>query len=313
MELKSKKVAVTGGCGFIGSHIVEKLAGLDNEIVIIDNLSSGRAENIEGMEGNITHHNVSVTEDLSTYLEGTDIIFHLAANVFVGKSVEDPQFDADNNVMGMLNVLESARKLDIPKIIYSSSSAIYGDEVALPTDERQPISPSSPYGVSKYTGEMYLRTYHSLHGIESTSLRYFNVYGPRQADDSPYSGVIAIFIRSALRGDPLRIYGDGEQSRDFVSVKDVVDVNISAALQTGSKGTAYNIGTGRSYTLNQLAEMIETHSGKLERKFEPPRIGDIKKSVADISLAQKELNFKPTVELADGLKELYEAYRAGEA
>ncbi|UCH88109.1 MAG: NAD-dependent epimerase/dehydratase family protein [Thermoplasmata archaeon] len=309
MDLSSKKVVVTGGCGFIGSHIVERAAGVGAEVIIIDNLISGREENLNGIDGNITFHRASVTEDIEKYMTGADLIFHLAANVFVAKSVEDPHYDAENNIKGILNVLECARKLDIPKMVYSSSSAIYGDDVAVPTDENQPISPSSPYGVSKYVGELYCRTYTDLYGIDTVALRYFNVFGPRQTGDNPYSGVIAIFIQNALDKKPLTIYGDGEQSRDFVGVRDVVEANISSAVKPNLKGEAFNIGTGSSITINKLADIIESMAGKLEREYAPARKGDIKCSTADISRAQKVLGFSPTVSLEGGLEELFKLYQ----
>jgi UDP-glucose 4-epimerase len=309
VELKSKRVIVTGGCGFIGSHLVDKLVGDGCEVVIIDNLVSGNKANIDGISGDVTFHEASVQDEIEPYMKDADIIFHLAANVFVTKSVEDPRFDADNNIKGILNVLECARKLDISQVVYSSSSAVYGDNVKVPTDEAQPVAPGSPYGISKYVGEMYLKNYAFLYGINSVALRYFNVYGTRQADDSPYSGVIAVFIKNALDGKAFTIFGDGEQSRDFVSVHDVVQANISAASTKDMMGEIFNIGTGRSITLNALAELIEALSGKLGRNYEPARLGDIKTSVADIAKAQDVLDFKPTVKIDDGINDLYEEYR----
>jgi UDP-glucose 4-epimerase len=308
MSIKSKKVVVTGGCGFIGSHLVENLAGMGNEVVIIDNLVSGRVENISGIDGNITHHNVSVLDKIDDYIADADVIFHLAANVFVTKSVEDPPYDAENNIKGTLNVLETARKLDIKNIVYSSSSAVYGDKVKIPTDEAQRTAPTSPYGVSKLAGEIYTKVYASLYGLKTVALRYFNVYGIRQAANSPYSGVIALFIRNAIEKKPIAIYGDGAQSRDFVSVRNVVMANLAAA---GSKvkGEVFNIGTGKETTINRLADIIASFSGELNRNYEPPRIGDIKQSVADISRAVETLDYKPSVSLEEGLKELYDSYQ----
>jgi UDP-glucose 4-epimerase len=305
MAITSKKVLVTGGCGFIGSHVVERLAAAGNEVVVLDNLISGKVENISGIEGNVKHINMSVLDNFDELAKGAEVIFHLAANVFVTKSVEDPPYDANNNIMGTLNVLETARRLDIPNLVFSSSSSVYGDGVDIPTEEDQPKSPMSPYGVGKLVGELYCRIYADLYGINTVALRYFNVFGIRQSADSPYSGVIALFIRNAVSGKSLTVYGDGEQSRDFVGVADVVSANLTAASLKLS-GEVINIGTGTGTTINQLADIIESFAGKSDREYKPARKGDIKISLANISKAEKVLNFKPTVTLEQGLKELYD-------
>jgi UDP-glucose 4-epimerase len=306
MTLKNKRIAVTGGCGFIGSHLVDYLAKNDNEIIIIDDLSSGKLENIEGIEGRITNHRMSILDDIKPLLEGVDVIFHLAANVSVIRSIEDPMFDARVNIDGTLNLLEIARSLDIPKLVYSSSCAVYGDIDVIPTDEEQVLSPTSPYGVSKSVAEMYCKLYSRLNGLKTVCLRYFNVYGIRQEAKSPYSGVIAKFIYNSLSGQPFVIFGDGEQSRDFIAVSDVVAANIAAA-GSDKGGEVYNIGTGEPTTVNRMADHFDEISGKVERIHEPAREGEIKFSLADITKAEKEMNFRSKVPLKQGISDLYEA------
>jgi len=308
MLLKNKHIAVTGGCGFIGSHIVEKLAGNGNEVIVIDNLASGYAANIDGLSGSIDFIKSSIVDDLAPCLEGADIIFHLAANVSVIRSVEDPEYNNRINVEGTLNLLETARRLDIRRFINSSSCAVYGDAGATPVSETARLEPVSPYGRSKAIAEEYCNEYAGKYGLNTVSLRYFNVYGPRQAADSPYSGVIALFIKKALAGEPVSIYGDGEQSRDFIEVSDIVRANIAAA-GLDLSGGAVNIGTGRATTVNELADMIESRTGRLVRKYAPAREGEIKHSCADISNAEKMLGFKSGISLDLGLKNLIGGFK----
>ena len=309
MRLSGKKIVVTGGCGFIGSHVVAKLANEGCEVVIIDDLTTGRVENIIGIEGTLNHCNMSVTDDIGKYMVGAEAVFHLAANVSVIKSVENPLYDAEVNVKGTVNMLELARKLDIPRVIYSSSCAVYGDTETIPSPETVEPTPTAPYGNSKHVGELYCRLYSSLYGINTVSLRYFNVYGLRQAADSPYSGVIAVFIKNALERKPLVIYGDGKQSRDFVSVADVVRANMLAA-ESDHGGEVFNIGTGISTQINKLADIIEGLAGGLGREHRDARRGEIMLSLADITKAQHVLGYEPTVSLEQGLKVLYEANRS---
>lgn len=306
MDLNKMRIVVTGGCGFIGSHLVAKLAMEGAEIVIIDDLTSGRVENIIGIQGSINHINMSITEDIEKYMVGAEAVFHLAANVSVIKSIENPLYDAEVNVKGTVNLLETARKLDIERVIYSSSCAVYGDTETIPSPENIEPQPTAPYGNSKHIGELYCKLYSNLYGIRTVSLRYFNVYGLRQAADSPYSGVIAIFIKNAIEKKPLIIYGDGEQSRDFVSVADVVRANIMA-FESDHNGEVFNIGTGVGTSINQLADYVEGFAGELGREHTEARKGEIKHSLADMAKTEKILGYEPTVSLEQGLKVLYES------
>ena len=300
--MKNKKVVVTGGLGFIGSHLIERL-NQNNEIIIVDNQSSGNIKNIEGLDftridtdlGDITEVN------LEQIFEGADYIFHLAAVTSVPQSVEDPIRSNEVNITGILKVLEAARKCDVDKLIFSSSSAVYGETEQLPISESNPINPMSPYAVTKATGELYCNVYSEIYGLPTISLRYFNVFGPRQDPKSQYAAVIPIFIDKLLKNESPVIYGDGEQTRDFVSVKDVVDANLLSA--RSSETGVFNIGLGKSTTINQLFEIIKNTMDKdIEPVHEAERSGEIKHSVADISKA-KSLGYSPEKDFTNKLIE----------
>jgi UDP-glucose 4-epimerase len=300
--MKNKKVVVTGGLGFIGSHLIERL-NQNNEIIIVDNQSSGNIKNIEGLDftridtdlGDITEVN------LEQIFEGADYIFHLAAVTSVPQSVEDPIRSNEVNITGILKVLEAARKCDVDKLIFSSSSAVYGETEQLPISESNPINPMSPYAVTKATGELYCNVYSEIYGLPTISLRYFNVFGPRQDPKSQYAAVIPIFIDKLLKNESPIIYGDGEQTRDFVSVKDVVDANLLSA--RSSETGVFNIGLGMSTTINQLFEIIKNTMDKdIEPVHEAERSGEIKHSVADISKA-KSLGYSPEKDFTNKLIE----------
>jgi UDP-glucose 4-epimerase len=300
--MKNKKVVVTGGLGFIGSHLIERL-NQNNEIIIVDNQSSGNIKNIEGLDftridtdlGDITEVN------LEQIFEGADYIFHLAAVTSVPQSVEDPIRSNEVNITGILKVLEAARKCDVDKLIFSSSSAVYGETEQLPISESNPINPMSPYAVTKATGELYCNVYSEIYGLPTISLRYFNVFGPRQDPKSQYAAVIPIFIDKLLKNESPIIYGDGEQTRDFVSVKDVVDANLLSA--RSSETGVFNIGLGKSTTINQLFEIIKNTMDKdIEPVHEAERSGEIKHSVADISKA-KSLGYSPEKDFTNKLIE----------
>ena len=306
MTLTDKSIIVTGGAGFIGSWIVELLAD-DNKVKVLDSFSTGKPENLAHLKGKveIVRADVRDARMVSEVLKGADIVFHQAANVQIQASFDDPGMDAGINVGGTLNVLEACRKHDVESVVFASSSSVYGEPDKLPVVEGSAKKPTSPYAISKLSADFYTRLYSQMHGMGTVSLRYFNVYGPRQNPDSPYSGVISIFAKNIGLGKPLPVLGDGEQTRDFVSVHDVANANILAAGSKKAAGLALNVGTGRSISLNGMISVLEEISGKkLKIIHKGPRQGDVKHSRADISLAEKVLGFKPEVKLEDGLKEL---------
>ena len=306
--MKNKKVAVTGGLGFIGSHLVERL-NENNDLVIVDNQSSGNIKNIQDLDfsridtdfGDITRVN------LERIFEDVDYVYHMAAVTSVPQSVNDPLRSNEVNITGTLKVLEAARKCGVRKLIFSSSSAVYGETESLPISEKNLINPLSPYAVTKATGELYCTVYSEIYDLPTIALRYFNVFGPKQDPESQYAAVIPIFIDKILKNQRPVIYGDGEQTRDFVNVKQVVDANILAAEsnETGS----YNIGLGKSTTINYLFEMIkETMKKDIKPVYENERPGEIKHSVADISKA-RSLGYSPKNDFTDELTETVEWFK----
>jgi UDP-glucose 4-epimerase len=301
------KALITGGAGFIGSHIAERLASEGHEVVILDNLFSGKRENLAGFADKVRFVQGDVRDRAAVDAEakGCDVVFHEAAIVSVPYSVEHPEESHDVNIEGTINVLQAARKAQVKRVVFASSAAIYGEEPTLPKIETMRPEPVSPYGVEKITGEHYLATWSKLFNVETVALRYFNVFGPRQDPASPYSGVISIFVDRILAGKPITFFGDGLQCRDFVYVGNVVDANILAATRPGVSGRAFNIGCGARTTLLELAELIGKTAGKpIERSFGAPRAGDIKESVADIGRARSELGYEPKVGVAAGLERL---------
>lgn len=300
--MKNKKVVVTGGLGFIGSHLVEKLSE-DNVVIVVDDQSTGTIDNIKDF--NLSSIDTTLGDitsiDLEEIFDGCDYVFHQAAVTSVPKSVDDPLSSNEVNITGTLRVLNAAKNAGVKKVVFASSSAIYGDTESLPLSEDNPINPLSPYAVTKATGELYCNVFSEIYGLPSISLRYFNVFGPRQDPDSQYAAVIPIFINKILKNESPVIYGDGEQSRDFVSVKHVVAANIMAA-ESKLTGT-FNIGLGESTTINQLFEMINEIAGKnIKPVYEKERSGDIKHSVADISKA-KTFDYDPKADLKEELNE----------
>jgi len=302
--LKTKNVVVTGGMGFIGSHLTERLLE-NNKVTVIDNESTGKIENIRHLLG---HKNLTVIKgsivdlNLTEIFKDKDYVFHLAAIPSVPRSVKDPFSSNNSNVTGTLNVLIAAKDAGIKKVIFSSSSSVYGDTPTLPKREDMPINPMSPYAITKATGEMYCRVFQDLYGLPTVSLRYFNVFGPRQDPNSQYSAVIPKFITAILNDESPVIYGDGEQSRDFTFVKNVVDANI---LSCESKKTGvFNIACGRRITINQLVDYINEIAGKdIKAKHTNLRLGDIKHSLADVSKA-KEFGYNPIDNFKDELEKV---------
>lgn len=297
------KVVLTGGAGFIGSHIAEYWSDNNAEIHIIDNLRSGYRKNLDGLKG-IVFHEGSITDKDLVYkvFEGADYVHHLAAMISVPESVLNPYECVDINVYGLLNVLEAANAHKIKKVILSSSAAIYGDNPASPKTVLMLPAPKSPYGITKLDGEFYLQMYYESFGLQTVSLRNFNVFGPRQDPKSQYAAAIPIFVSKALKNEPIIIYGDGEQTRDFVYVKDVVQANILAATTPGVTGV-FNVACGQAISINSLANLVlKITNSKSEIIYKQERPGDIKHSLASIEETKKKLNFSPKFNLMDGLE-----------
>ncbi|HVJ91353.1 MAG TPA: SDR family oxidoreductase [Labilithrix sp.] len=315
--MRPMKALVTGGAGFIGSHIAHRLVEDGHGVVVIDNLFTGKRENLEPLRPSSRAERIRFVEGdvrdpslLDSEAKGCDVIFHQAAIVSVPYSVEHPEESHAVNILGTLNVLQAARRAGVRRVVFASSAAIYGEEPTLPKVEAMRPEPISPYGVEKITGEHYLATWSKLFAVETVALRYFNVFGPRQNPSSPYSGVISIFVDRILAEKPITFYGDGSQVRDFVYVANVVDANILAATRRGVSGRVYNIACGTRTTLLELADLIGKASGKsVERAFGEPRTGDIRESLADISRARAELGYEPKIGVAEGLGRLIEYVR----
>jgi len=311
MKLKFNRAIVTGGAGFIGSHLVDTLVSMDCDVTVLDNLSTGHLSNLKHIENRITFYEGDI-QDQDILIKASkycDIIFHQAAVVSVPQTVDNPVDSAMVNDMGTLFILEVARKHNIKRVVLASSCAIYGDDPEIPKHEAMRPKPQSPYAVQKLTGEFYARLYFELYGLETVCLRYFNVYGPRQDPSSPYSGVISIFLTKASDGDTPVIYGDGNQYRDFIFVKDVVNANLLAANGIEAKGKIFNIGTGRYVRIKELWEKISQLAGNTAKpKYEPARPGDVRESVANIDRARKALEFEPGYSFEKGLNETFEYY-----
>ncbi len=297
---------VTGGAGFIGSHIAASLATNGARVRIIDDLSTGHRENLEEIGGDIDFIQASLNERdlLHRALGDVELVFHEAAIPSVPRSVSDPLETHVACVDATLSLLLAARERGVRRIIYAASSSAYGDQPELPKREDMRPDPLSPYAVAKLVGEYYCQTFTRVYGLETLSLRYFNVFGPRQDPSSPYSGVISRFINDLMTGERPIIYGDGEQSRDFTYVTDVVEANLRAAETDRGIGEVMNVANGERITLNQLLEELKTLTGNstVEAKYQPPRAGDVLHSQADISRARRFLDFEPRMKLREGLQ-----------
>jgi len=312
MKLPFKKALVTGGAGFIGSHLVEALVSAGCQVTVLDNLSSGNAANLKHLEGKFSFYQEDIRESkaLHAAAEKCDVVFHLAAVVSVPLTIENPVDAAAVNEMGSLLVLDAARKQQVKRVVFSSSCAIYGDDPRLPKHEGMHPKPMSPYAVQKLAAEYYTSVFYDLYGIETAVLRYFNVYGPRQDPSSPYSGVISIFMTKALLNEAAVIYGDGNQSRDFIYVADVVKANLLAATAKNASGQVMNIGSGRGVRINKLWQTICALSGRsLDPRYTNKRPGDIVESVAGIERAKELLDFECEVSFEKGIELTFEWYR----
>ncbi len=299
------RVLVTGGAGFIGSHLVEALVAAKHKVTVLDNISTGKISNLSSVKAKIDFikGDMSNMRLLKRACAKQDCVFHLAAIASVPFSVQHPIETHEINATGTLKVLQAAREAKVKRVIYSSSAAVYGDEPSLPKKETSPIRPLTPYALTKLTGEQYTIMFGQIYGMETVALRYFNVYGPRQDPNSPYSGVITRFAASLKRGKKPIIYGDGMQTRDFVYVADVVQANLKA-MKTRATGKVFNIATGVQVSVREmLAHLNEIMKTKVPAIYSPKRPGDILHSVADISQAKKILKFSPRFTFHEGLEE----------
>lgn len=308
---KAQTALVTGGAGFIGSHLVRRLLAEGYRVRIFDNLATGRASNLEGVdEADVVEGDVRALSDVSHAMRGVHAVFHLAALPSVARSWRDPVGSLAVNAHGTANVAVAAEANGVQALIYSSSSSIYGDQKATTKSESLEPRPISPYGYSKLLGEMIALAHAGKsHGMRVLALRYFNVFGARQDPDSPYAAVIPLFIGHALAHRPATVDGDGTQSRDFTHVDNVIDANM-LALRSDASGLALNVACGASHTLLELIDAISVLNGeKLITTFGPPREGDIKHSLADISLAASTLGYEPRVSFEEGLRRVFDDYR----
>jgi len=295
---------VTGGAGFIGSNIAAELVKQGEEVRVLDNLSTGRRENIAGLEHDIwlVEQDITDLEAIRPAFEGVDYVLHQAALPSVPRSVEDPIATNQVNVNGTLNVLVAARDAGVERVVYASSSSVYGQNPDLPKHESMRPQPISPYAASKLAGETYAAAFYEVYGLETVSLRYFNVFGPHQDPASQYAAVIPIFVSQMLDGKPPMIFGDGEQSRDFSYVANVVHANLCAAQAEGAAGQVFNTACGQRSTLNQLVEYLNEILGtEVEPEYTSERAGDVKHSLADISAAQEVLGYTPQIDFREGL------------
>jgi nucleoside-diphosphate-sugar epimerase len=306
---------VTGGAGFIGSHLTEELVRRGHTVRVVDSLVTGKRSNldhvpgVEFLEGDLADMAVAVRA-----VSGCDYVMHQAAIPSVPRSVQDPITSNRANVDATLNVLVAARDAGVRRLVFAGSSSAYGDTPTLPKHEEMPTSPLSPYALQKVVGEQYLQMFTRLYGLETVSIRYFNVFGPRQDPSSPYSGVISVFATALLENRPPKIYGDGEQTRDFTYVANVVDGALRACEATGASGQVINVATGGRISLNRLFEVMRDIVGAdIRPEYVEPRAGDVRDSQADIQKAKDLLGYQPIVSFEDGLARTIEWYRAAHA
>lgn len=307
---------VTGGAGFIGSHIVDRLVSRGDEVVVLDDLSAGKESNLSGVRSKIELRVETITKlnSVQAACKGMDYVIHLAARTSVPRSVQNPIETNAANIDGTLNVLVAARDAKVKRVVYAASSSAYGETETLPKTESMAPAPISPYGITKYVGELYARVFGRVYGLENVSVRFFNVFGPRQDPNSQYSGVLSRFLLAVQKGEQPVIYGDGEQSRDFTYIENIVDEVLRACEAKGASGMMFNGGTGARITLNEVIKVLEKITGKkVTPKYDAPRAGDIRHSQADVSLANKVLGYKPLVHFEEGLRRTWEWFQNGQA
>ncbi|MFW6172156.1 MAG: SDR family oxidoreductase [Elusimicrobiota bacterium] len=311
--MSKERYLVTGGAGFIGSHIVDELLKKGEKVVVVDNFSTGRKENLSHIIDDIDliEGDIRDRELMNKICKGVKCVLHQAALRSVPRSVDNPVATNDVNVNGTLNLLIAARDNEVEKFVYASSSSVYGDTQELPKIETQRPLPISPYAVSKLTGEHYCRAFSHTFGMDTVSLRYFNVFGPRQSPESKYAAVVPIFIKQAKQDSPLTVHGDGKQSRDFTYVKNVVNANILAAEKNNISGEVFNIACNNRYTVLDVAEEILKNLNKnVPKEHYPPRKGDVRHTQADISKAKEMLGYEVEVNFEEGMKKTVHSYNA---
>src|SRR6202140_2058188 len=304
---------VTGGAGFIGSNMVDELVRRGHSVVVLDDLTSSKEDNLAEIRNKITFIKGSITdiEVVRKAMHEAEYVLHLGARTSVPRSVKDPIDTNKINIEGTLNVLVAAKELKVKRVVFAASSSAYGETPTLPKGETMQPQPISPYGVTKYVGELYGQTFGRCYGLENVCLRYFNIFGPRQDPGSPYSGALAKFCAAFLEDTQPVIFGDGDQTRDFTYVDNAVQANLLACEAPSVSGKVFNVGVGGRFSLNQTVALLNKISGKnLEVKYDSPRDGDIRDSQADISQAREFLGYDPQVGFEEGLRRTFEWYRA---
>lgn len=305
---------VTGGAGFIGSNIVGWLVKRGEAVRVLDNLATGHINNLDPVRQKIRWHEADIRdlESIRPDFEGANYVIHLAAIPSVPRSVADPLTSNSANIDGTLNVLLAARDAGVRRVVFAASSSAYGDHPALPRVESQEPRPLSPYAITKLAGEYYCKIFTQVYGLETVALRYFNIFGPHQSPDSPYSGVLSLFISAYMNGQTPTIFGDGEQSRDFTYVENAADATLRACTAPDATGRVINVGTGDRHTLNETIKVLDRIFGRqVTPRFDAMRAGDVNHSHADISLARKLLGYEPAVTFEDGLKKTVAWFRSG--
>jgi UDP-glucose 4-epimerase len=306
------KVLVTGGAGFIGSHLVEALVGEGHTVTVVDNLSTGHLKNLEAAMPSIEFLEGDTQDPalVEQAISGCDFVFHQAALASVPASIDNPLASHAACATGTLTVLDASRKAGVKRVVYAASSSCYGDQPTMAKRESDPLQPMSPYAAAKLSGELYCEAFYHTYGLETVGLRYFNVFGPRQDPDSPYSAVIPIFLTRMLRGSAPVVYGDGGQSRDFTFVANVVQANLRAAVTPGIAGRRFNVANGAATSLLQLIDALnEELQTSIQPRHEPARVGDIRDSMADITSARKLMGYSPDISFRQGLGLSIDYYR----
>ena len=307
----SKRYLVTGGAGFIGSNLVDALVGRGDRVRVLDDFSTGRRENLTARDVEVVEGDLRDAVVVRRAVAGVHGVFHQAALRSVPRSVDDPLSSNQVNVTGTLVLLLACRDAGVQRVVYASSSSVYGDDPALPKVETLPTRPISPYAISKLAAEHYCQTFARLYGLETVSLRYFNVFGPRQNPESKYSAVIPRFLAQALAGEPLEVHGDGEQSRDFTYIDNVVEGNLLAMAAPGVSGEVFNIACGTRHSLIAIADAIgDFLDRRLPRAHAAPRAGDVRHTLADIAKAERLLGYRPKVDFATGMRRTCEYFVA---